>query len=212
MNELDELFIKYETDKSSKFHSYHKIYEEILFPFIDIDMNLFISGIGGYNTNRGGGDLLAFKEYLPKAKIVGIDIYDKSFLNQDRITTYICSEDDEITMKGIIMIEGIPDVIINDGSHCNLLVIKNFKLLFPILKSGGVFVIEDIETSWYGSEEYEGCWDGNDFTANTTINFFRKLINELNGQYIAHFKSEYEWAKDIESISYYKNIIIVRKK
>src|SRR5690606_41306911 len=53
---------------------------------------------------------------------------------------------------------GEPDLIIDDGSHINEHVIESFNFLFPRLKSGGIYVIEDVQTSYwvdYGGDNIE---------------------------------------------------------
>jgi hypothetical protein len=104
-----------------------------------------------------------------------------------------------------------PNIIIDDASHINKLTIQSFMILFPLLAPGGIYVVEDIESSWAPAGSWaDGCSDAYDFQANTTINFFRRLLNEINAQYIPHFSS-CGW-NDIESIHFYKNMIFIFKK
>ena len=41
------------------------------------------------------------------------------------------------------------DLIIDDGSHVNAHVITTFEVLFPLLKTGGLYVVEDTQTSYW---------------------------------------------------------------
>ena len=48
------------------------------------------------------------------------------------------------------------DIIIDDGSHINEHVIRTFQYLFPKLKPGGIYVVEDTQTSYrqdYGGDD-----------------------------------------------------------
>jgi hypothetical protein len=45
------------------------------------------------------------------------------------------------------------DIIIDDGSHFNSHIIKTFGHLWPVLKAGGFYAIEDLGVS-YGSDPY----------------------------------------------------------
>ena len=47
---------------------------------------------------------------------------------------------------------GAPDIIIDDGSHLNEHVIESFRLLFPSLAPGGLYVVEDTQTSYLESK------------------------------------------------------------
>lgn len=209
---LDELFIKYGTDKSSQHHNYSKQYETIFNSLGDEEIDIFIMGIGGYHfTDRGGGDLLAFKEYLPLANIHAIDIYDKSFLKQDRISTYIGSQTDAIFLNNLIDAIGIPDVVIDDGSHNNRHVIKSFMTIFPRLGSGAIYIVEDCETSYYGSEEYQGIEDISGYTGETSINYFMRMVHTLNYKFHTELIKQ-DNPYEIESIQFVKNMIIIKKK
>ncbi|MFK7058789.1 CmcI family methyltransferase [Flavobacterium oreochromis] len=87
-------------------------------------------------------------------KNFSIDIYDKFKLQENRIKIYKGSQVDENLLKGICKEVGEFDLIIDDGSHINDHVIKTFEYLFPRLKKGGYYVIEDTQTSYW--KEYGG--------------------------------------------------------
>lgn len=103
---------------------------------------------------------------------------------------------------------GEPHIIIDDASHMNQLTIQSFKHLFPWLKSGGYYVIEDIESSWWDEHGFDGNTDFCNFSAATTINFMRMLLNEVNAKHVPGFQSKYQ----IDEISFYQNIVFIKKK
>jgi hypothetical protein len=70
------------------------------------------------------------------------------------------------------------DVIIDDGSHVCSDIIKTFKLLFSKLKPGGIFLIEDLHTSYWKS--HGGSYLGTD----SAIEFFKKFADLLNFYHI----------------------------
>ena len=41
------------------------------------------------------------------------------------------------------------DIIIDDGSHLNEHVIRTFEILFPLLNEGGIYAVEDLQTSYW---------------------------------------------------------------
>lgn len=211
---LDELFIKYGSDKSSLHHSYSGVYEEILEPLRIHPIVLLELGVGGYEyTDRGGGCIKAFDAFLPYSLILGVDLYDKSFLNKkDKIQTYVASQDDDSFFRQLRGKVGNFDVIIDDASHVNSLTIKSFQLLFPMVKSGGTYVVEDIEGSWYEEHGFGGCKEQNNFEAETTVNYFRKLTNSLNSKFIENYKQIEVFEDTISSISFSYNMIVIKKK
>jgi len=213
---LDELFNKYGSDKGSNHHNYSPIYTRILDPIRHSDFTLLELGIGGYHyEDRGGGDLKAFADYLPNAKIIGVDIYKKEFLNvPNRIETHIGDQNDRDFFLKLIMKGNHFDIIIDDASHNNQRTIRSFEILFPLLNERGYYIVEDVHTSYWDSEEYQGD-DGGDPYTNTTMNFFKRLTDVLNFEHISNTQNyggleKYE--DMIASISFYKELIVIEKK
>ena len=150
MANLNKLALIHKTDKfSNNGHSYTPHY---MFHFGEkrLKKNLIIEiGIGGYSGKfTGGNSLRMWKNYFPFSEIVGIDIHDKSFHNERRIKTFKGSQNDLSFLTYLMGILSSPDIIIDDGSHMNEDVLKTFNHLFPKLKSGGIYVIEDTQTSY----------------------------------------------------------------
>jgi hypothetical protein len=55
---LNDVMLKYITDKSSVGHDYCKIYEKYFEPVRNANIKLLEAGIGGYeHVDQGGGDL-----------------------------------------------------------------------------------------------------------------------------------------------------------
>ncbi len=208
---LTELALKHGSDKAGH-HNYTPIYEKFFAPYRQQSITLLEMGIGGYEyPDRGGASLKMWYDYFPHAKIIGIDIFKKVGLTNDRIFVYQASQANKEALTELLRGHDSPKIIIDDASHINHLTIKTFQILFPLLAAGGIYVVEDIESSWAPAGSWaDGCSDPYDFQANTTVNYFRRLLNEINAQYIPHFSS-CGW-KDIESIHFFKNIIFIQKK
>lgn len=208
---LDQLAIKYDSDKSSLHHNYCPIYEHYFGHLKEEFFTLLELGIGGYDhPNRGGASLRMWYEYFPNAKIMGIDLHEKRGLDNDRIKIFKCSQDSYLGLRLIIDPTIIPSIIIDDASHINPLTIRSFEILWPLLAPGGIYVVEDIESSWCAADAWaQGCDDYKNNDYPSTINFFRQLCNDVNAQYIPHYVQGYS---DIESIHFHKNLIVVIKK
>lgn len=208
-NELDKLFIKHGTDKSSQHHNYSPNYEKHFEPLRFNPIKMLIIGVGGYEyPDRGGGDIKAFSEYFPhvKTKIHALDLYDKSGLKfNDRVKIHKGSQDDGDCLTKVMMDLGEPDIIIDDGSHMNGLTIQSFRHLFPWIKKGGLYVIEDIESSWWNTQGFDGETDPMNFDAKTTINFMRELLNDVNS------KSTGMNVYDVCSMYFYNNMVVIKK-
>lgn len=140
----------YNSDKGDIFpngNHYANYYESWFFPIKHTATN--ICEIGVYN----GSSLKAYKDYFPNADIIGLDIDDKSEYNTDRITTkilnqaYIESLNEfvlECQSKSILF-----DFILDDGSHDVSHQQLSFGVLFPLIKPGGFYIIEDLCASYF---------------------------------------------------------------
>jgi hypothetical protein len=208
--DLTSLAIIYQTDKWGR-HAYTPIYTQWFGPLRYKPIHLLEIGVGG-NTraHAGGNSLRMWKYYFPKGMITGIDIHDKSALKEHRIHIYQGNQADASFLIYVNTKEGPFDIIIDDGSHMQSHIIASFETLFPLLKPGGIYVIEDTHTSYHPS--FEGS-TSNMFEANTAMNYFIQRIHVVNRA---------DWAKDekqphipdqgIASISFYHNMIFIVKK
>ena len=208
-NNLDKLSKIYKSDKYG-LHFYTQHYENHFKNYKNKNINLIEIGIGGFDGNYcGGSSLKMWKKYFKKGKIFGIDIYDKSFLNEKRIKTFKGSQVDFLFLKDILEQIKTVDIIIDDGSHINEHVIESFKFLFPYLKLGGLYVIEDTQTSYW--EEFGGD-SVNLKNEKTLINFFKNLIDNLNYEEFRnkdYIPSYYDM--NVVSIHFYHNLIFIYK-
>ena len=197
------------TDKCGV-HSYTTHYMTHLKKFRLKRINLLEIGVGGYDSPiLGGESLRMWKSYFLHGKIYGVDIYDKSPLQERRIKIFKGSQVDKGFMCKVIDQIGEIDIIIDDGSHINNHVIETFNHLFPKLKNGGVYVIEDTQTSYW-----ESCGgDSKDLNnPKTTMNFFKNLTDSLNCEefLIPDYKKNY-FDETIISMHFYHNMIFVYK-
>lgn len=208
-NNLKMLGKIYRTDKING-HKYLNHYEHHLKTFKKKTFNLLEIGVGGYdNPNKGGKSLRMWKSYFPKANIYSIDIYDKERIQEKRIKIFNGSQTDEFLIKKIIQQSGNFDIIIDDGSHINDHVIKSFKMLFYYLNLGGVYIIEDTQTSYW--PRYGGDSPANP-NSNTIMNFFKNLTDSVSYKefLIDDYKPSY-FDKHIISMHFYHNLIVIHK-
>lgn len=209
LGNLDKLGKIYGTDKVGS-HHYTQHYMSHFKKFRYKPINLLEIGVGGYeNPYYGGQSLRMWKRYFPLGKIFSLDIYDKSSLQEKRIQIFKGSQIDRGFMEYVTEKIGALDIIIDDGSHVNEHVITTFKILFPKLKDGGIYVIEDTQTSYW--KDYGG--DSDDLNnPKTTMNFFKGLTDALNNQefLIPGYKPTY-YDKNIVSMHFYHNLIFIYK-
>jgi hypothetical protein len=91
--------------------------------------------------------------YFSKARILGIDPGDFSSVKDPRFTPYRCDPDDPDALANTA--DDLPalDIVIDDGTHASHHQQNSFLALFPKLKSGGLYIIEDLRWQPPGIEK-----------------------------------------------------------
>ena len=210
---LNKLSIIFGSDKEGE-HYYAKHYQKHFESLRRDNLNILEIGIGGYENPRNGGESLRmWKAFFPNSYIFGIDIYDKKYHNEKRIKTFRGSQVDEAFLREVAEEIGPIDIIIDDGSHFNDHVITSFKILFPLLSPNGIYVVEDLQTS-YWDEVLGVSWGGSSSLKelHTSMNYFKSLVDGLNyeeftiNDYIPTY-----FDKNIISMHFYHNLVFVYK-
>ncbi|MCF8370875.1 MAG: class I SAM-dependent methyltransferase [Bacteroidales bacterium] len=206
---LSKLGKIYKTDKVGK-HFYTLHYRSHFRKFKLRSINLLEIGAGGWDDPFDGAhSLRMWKKYFPFGKIFSIDICDKSALQEKRIKIFQGSQVDKEFLAKVCNEIGELDIIIDDGSHINAHVIETFKLLFPKLKDGGIYVIEDTQTSYW--KDFGGDSDDLD-NPNTMMNFFKSLTDSMNNkEFIKPGYVQTYFDKKIASMHFYHNLIFIYK-
>jgi hypothetical protein len=88
---------------------------------------------------------------LLRTTIVGIDIQPKSFDLGQRVHFEHADQGNYDDLQRVIENHGQPDIVVDDGSHVAAHVLRSFEFLWPLLRPGGMYVIEDLCTSYYKS-------------------------------------------------------------
>lgn len=208
-DDLNFLALLYKTDKFGH-HFYTPHYMVHFKPWRNKKFNFLEIGVGGYNDPfQGGGSLRMWKRYFSKAKIFALDIFDKVQLQESRISIFQASQVDFKALDEIIKKIGEVEIIVDDGSHINEHIIQTFEFLFPKLKSGGIYVVEDVQTSYW--PEYGG--NSVDFYSDkSAVGYFKKKVDGLN--YLEFRDSSYQpsyFDRNISSIHFYHNLIFIYK-
>ena len=174
------------------------------------ELKILEIGVGGYeDPNAGGESLRMWKYYFPKSQIYSIDIHEKSSIEEHRIKIFRGSQNDPDFLRKVVEQIGGLDIVIDDGSHINEHVIASFRTLFPLLADGGIYTIEDTQTSYwpkFGGDSY----DLN--SPNTIMSFLKALTDKLNYEEIA--RKDYQpfyLDRNIVSLHFYHNLVFIYK-
>jgi hypothetical protein len=107
-----------------------------------------------HGRNTGGASLKMWHDYFPHAKLYGIDLNPASYLDNERISTFVADQGKVEDLQAVLEATGNLqfDFIIDDGSHRpdHQQITLNF--FFKHLKSGGLYFIEDLLANGFGDE------------------------------------------------------------
>jgi hypothetical protein len=148
-----------------------------------------------------------WKSYFPKGQIFGFDLYDKSAHREERIATFQGDQTNAALLNYIVDQIGPVDIIVDDGSHVSAHLIASFEILFPRLSPGGLYVVEDIGTSYWA--EYGGSADLND--PSTSLNYFRRGVHDINVVYHRGGLKPRPSFEGVEWLHFYQNLIVIKK-
>jgi len=182
---LAQLCAQHNTDKCPRHHNYVEVYDK-LFPSVRNSTRRILE-IGILE----GDSLRLWEAYFPSARIFGLDIGPKPQVNSERITTMVADQGKRKDLLAALERFGRDyDIIIDDGGHSMLQQQLSFAMLFPALRRGGVYIIEDVATSFpqlypgYGVEP-----DGSNSTFTMIDRFVR--TGKVQSKYMTDAESAY---------------------
>jgi len=172
----------------------------------------------GLDSGRGS---LLWQEYFPCAELWGLE-YDTQKTQSDgarTIRTVRGDQGDAHFLRGTFHATtgGHFDVIVDDGGHHYEQQTASYEVLFgELLNPGGLYVIEDIETSYWktGTDLYgKKVTRGGQSEPKSLINMFKNVVDVVNKKFFNHkytvFGKMDHW---IQQISFASNVILMLKK
>lgn len=205
--DLDLLAALYGTDKFGE-HEYTPVYRELMAGKRRRPVRLLEIGVGGYQGALGGESLRMWESYFRRGRIYGIDLFDKTALSGGRVRVFQCSQVDGPQLTALAKEHGPFDFVIDDGSHENAHQIETFRLLWPFVADGGVYIVEDVQTSYWPS--YGGGPPGSSGYERSCMRWFKDLADSVN---LPEFLQPAPPGLDaaVASIAFHHNLIVVRK-
>ncbi len=99
-----------------------------------------------------GGSLRMWRQYLPDATIVGLDISPKAArfdAPENDVHVRIGDQTDTRFLQAVLDEFGPFDTVLDDGGHTPKQMITSFQHLFPRLAPGGVYIVEDVCANYW---------------------------------------------------------------
>ena len=205
MQSLREIYESHEGRLLNKWEDYIDIYDQFFNKFRNKDIVFVEIGIAH------GGSLQMWRKYFgEKATIIGIDVNPecKKF-EEGNTKIYIGSQEDEKFLAQLKNDIPRADILLDDGGHTMKQQITTFNFLFDHIKEDGIYVCEDLHTSYWF--EYGGGYK----KTNSFIEFSKHFIDNLHGWH-ARKRDESKMynfiTKSVFGVHYYDSIIILEKR
>lgn len=206
MTFLDRLYTLSGTDKGSNCHNYANTYDELFSPFRDKEIKFLEIGV------EYGISAKVWLDYFSVAKIYGVDIEHKHSVKHSRFTFSEGDQRDFSFWNDFLIQYGSGwDVIVDDGCHHTSGIMVSLYSLWPHVKPGGYYIVEDLMCSYLPS-----C---NERNLPTQVEFLKTLIDDLNSQTKYSNTSEArafppgtDDSRSIEWIRFSEELCILKKK
>lgn len=202
-NPLAQYFLRNQGRMLYKWHHYFEIYHRHLQRFRGTSPVVLEVGV------FHGGSLQMWREYFGKGtKIVGIDVDPRCRQFEDEATTILIGDQaDPAFLADVRRRFPRVDILIDDGGHHMVEQIVTFGELYDHLQPRGVYLCEDVHTS-YGAR-----WEGGLRRPGTFIEFSKALVDGLHAWYHLPQGTEMDqFALGTYSISFYDSIVVVEKR
>lgn len=143
MASLDELALKYGTDKASPGNNYTPIYERYLHNWRSLPITMLEIGV------FEGASLRMWRDYFRRGRIWGLDVNPGCAVHGGgRISVITGEQADPDALDSCAPGEDF-DLVIDDGGHYPDDQLASLIALWPRLKRGGYYVIEDTATAYW---------------------------------------------------------------
>jgi hypothetical protein len=202
-NPLAQYFLRNQGRLLYKWHHYFEIYHRHFQRFRGTSP--VVLEIGVYH----GGSLQMWREYFgPGSRIIGVDLDPRCKQFEDESISILTGDQGDPAFLADVR-RRFPqvDILIDDGGHVMAQQITTFGELYQHLQPNGVYLCEDVHTS------YLPRWEGGLRRPGTFLEFCKALVDGLHAWY--HLPPEAEmddFSLGTYSISFYDSIVVIEKR
>lgn len=211
-------------DSTAKPVKFYGIYDRYFGAFCDRAITLVELGV------HTGESLKVWASYFLQGTIIGVDITENKtdFSGYPNIVFERGDQADRDRLKQILLrhAPGGLDIIVDDASHFGHSSAASYAILFPALKPGGLYIIEDWGTGYFDdwadgghfqrfhSEAVDGQMPkripSHDFGM---VGFVKSLVDQVAGDNVKPLLAAAPTRPDTMSfMHFYKEMVIIEKK
>lgn len=203
MNDLEKYFRQNNKRLIHKYLHYFDVYERHFSSYRNKEVVILEIGVSQ------GGSLQMWKEYFgERARIFGIDVDPRcKNLEEENIKIFIGSQSDRKFLREIKTQIPPIDILIDDGGHTMVQQIVSYEELFDSIKENGVYLCEDVHTSYWAS------YGGGHKRRGSYIEYSKNFIDYLNAYHSKQRSFRVNgFTKSVDSIHYYDSIVVIEKR
>jgi hypothetical protein len=153
--------------RSLKHSTYFDVYDELFSPYVGNNITFVEIGV------LGGGSLFMWREFFgPNARIIGVDLNPAARRwEAEGFEIHIGSQSDKQFLAELSGAIGPVDIVLDDGGHTYEQQIITTECLLPLIRDGGILVVEDTHTSYmnrFGPKSF------------TFIDYSKNMVDRIN--------------------------------
>jgi hypothetical protein len=204
MNDFERCFTEHRGRLVSKWKHYLSIYDAHFSRYRGSDVHVLEIGV-----NHGGSLQLWRKYFGANARLFGVDINPHCMaLEETGTKIFIGDQGDRAFLESLATRIPRIDILVDDGGHTMAQQIATFVVLFPRIAADGVYLCEDVCTSYWRR------FGGGFRKRGSFIEYSKTLIDSLNAWHseVPARLSVNEFTRSVRSITYYDSVVVIEKR
>lgn len=184
-----------------KWHHYFPIYERHFSPWRNKTLTFIEIGVF-----KGGSLEMWSRFFGPMATVIGIDINPEcKRYESDNIHVRIGDQSDCSFLDSVMDEFGLPDIVLDDGSHRMEHIAASFHHLYPRLSKNGLYMVEDLHTAYWKK------FGGGINNPESFINLCKGFIDKLNAHHAGNQLKPDFFTNNTYSMSFYDSIVVFER-
>jgi hypothetical protein len=203
MNDLEKYFAGNRGRQIMKWHHYFEVYERHLARFRGTAVHVLEFGVAQ------GGSAQMWKHYFgPHCRIYGVDKNPAcKEVEEERIEVFIGDQADRKFLRELAARIPRIDVLIDDGGHRMQQQIRTFEELFAHIDAHGVYLCEDLHTSYW--RNYGGGYR----RRGTFIEYAKNFIDDLHAWHARGARPRIgEFTRSVHALHFYDSVLVIEKR
>ena len=203
MNDLEVFFRRHTGRRLHKWLHYFEVYDRHFARVRDRAPVVLEFGVSQ------GGSLEMWKEYFGRgARLYGVDINPECRrFEEEGVRIFIGDQADRAFLRSLAHEVPRPDILIDDGGHAMAQQIATFEELYPHVQPNGVYLCEDLHTSYWRR------WGGGYRRRGSFIELTKGRIDALHAWHSRSPRLQVDdFTRSTHSIHYYNSIVVIEKR